>query len=422
MSNAGLSHKGFITTSTIFIVLNAVSMVFELGFNWIVVRLPEGDYGVYGRLFNIFFLITVPLLVVQLMVSKEVSSLYATGNKGQARYFIEQSLKYIIIGGLAITAAGLAASSLIANLLSIESVTPVVLLMLITCMYIPVPVLIGTSQGLKRFYTIGFLAIAWGLFRFSFGLMAILILPELNSVLTGIIVAVFFTLIISFLCIKHIFTIPSVKLGKHRLKRAYSFVVPIGITLFLITELRSIDLVVAGRFFDDALVDAYTCAVQIGKGFFMLTGIIMIMFPLVSAENSLNRNPIKYLAKSLLVMVFLSAIGIALSWFAPEFVMKVITGGKYIEGAESLIRIIGIVILPVSIIYITANYYLAQHIAGFIPILIGGMILQWAFILFFHTTPYQMLFRVGCANYITLFSLIPYFLVQQRKHKQDYSI
>ena len=116
------SQKGFITTSTIFIFLNAVSVVFELGFNWIVARLPGGGYGVYGRLFSIFFIITVPLLVVQLMVSKEVSSLHATGNTGQARYFIEQSLKYIIIGGLAITSAGLAGSRFIANLLSIESV------------------------------------------------------------------------------------------------------------------------------------------------------------------------------------------------------------------------------------------------------------------------------------------------------------
>ena len=153
----------------------------------------------------------------------------------------------------------------------------------------------------------------------------------------------------------------------------------------------------------------------------MLTGIIMVMFPLVSAENSLNRNPIIYLAKSLFVMTFLSALGIGLSWFAPGLVMKVITGGQYIEGAEPLIRIIGIVILPVSVIYITANYYLAQHKAGFIPILIGGMILQWAFIVFFHTTPYQMLFRVGCANYITLIFVIAYIFFEQRTQNQKTS-
>ena len=62
------SHKNFFTTSSIFLVLNAVGMVFELGFTGIVARLPVGEYGIYGRLFNIFFIITVPLMSIQLMV------------------------------------------------------------------------------------------------------------------------------------------------------------------------------------------------------------------------------------------------------------------------------------------------------------------------------------------------------------------
>lgn len=396
-------------------------MVFELGFNGIVARLPEGDYGVYGRLFNVFFIITVPLMSIQLMVSKEVSSLYATGKKGQAKFLIKHSLKWITITGLCITIIGLFASRLIADMLSIENAIHVILLMFIIFLYIPFPVLIGTNQGLKRFNYIGFIAIVWGLSRLVFGFSVISLGWGLNGILAGMVAAILFTNIFTFLPMMKIFKNPEEKLGKSELKRAYSFIVPIAATLFLVTELRNIDLVVAGHFFEDAVLDAYTCSARTGQAFFMLTGIFMVMFPLVSAENSLNRNPIIYLAKSLIVVTFLSLAGIAVSWFAPNFVMKVITVGKHIEGAEPLVKIVGLVILPVSIIYITANYFLAQHKASFIPILFGGMMLQWVFIQMFHETPYQLLSWVGRANYITLAFVIVYLILDQRKYYRSLS-
>ena len=358
---------------------------------------------------------------IQLMVSKEVSSLYATGRPGQARSFINHSLKNIVIIGIAITIIGLAGVHIIAKMLSIESILPVILLMVIIFWYIPFPVLIGTAQGLKRFYYIGFIAIAWGILRLVFGFTAIGLGGGLNGILVGMIVAIILTDLFASIPLLNVFKISKEKLEKSELSRAYSFVFPIAVTLFLVTELRSIDLVVAGHFFNDAVVDAYTCSAQIGKAYFMLTGIFMVMFPIVSAENSLNRNPIRYLAKSLIFTIFLSLAGIAVSWFAPEFVMKIITVGKYIEGAEPLIKIVGFVILPVSIIYITANYFLAQHKAGFIPILIGGMVLQWVFIFLFHTTPYQMLSWVGKANYITLFFIIIYLIADQRKYTRSFN-
>jgi len=420
-SDSSSSHKTFYTTSSIFIALNAVGMICELGFNGIVARLPIGDYGVYGRLFSVFFIITVPLMSIQLMVSKEVSSLYATGKKGQAKFLIKHSLKWITITGLSITIIGLLASRLIADMLSIENVVHVILLMFIILLYIPFPVLIGTNQGLKRFYYIGFIAIVWGISRLIFGISVMSFGWGLNGILVGMIAAILFTDIFTFLPMMKIFKNPEEKLSKSELKRAYSFIVPIAVTLFLVTVLRSIDLVVAGHFFEDAVLDAYTCSARTGQAFFMLTGIFMVMFPLVSAENSLNRNPIIYLAKSLIVVILLSLGGIAVSWFAPNFVMNVITVGKHIEGAESLIKIVGLVILPVSIIYITANYYLAQHKASFIPILVGGMILQFVFILLFHETPYQMLSWVGRANYITLACVIVYLILDQRKYYRSLS-
>ncbi|MFC1607932.1 hypothetical protein ACFL47_08175 [Candidatus Latescibacterota bacterium] len=410
-------HRGFIRTSGVFIGLSLVSTVFEVGFLWMLGQLPTGDYGTYIGLFNVFFIITVPLLSVQLLISKEISSLYATDNAGQAGIFIRNSLYFVVLVGLVIVLTGLAGSPLIAKLLNIDSVLPVILLLVIILVYTPIPVFFGTIQGIKRFYTLGIISILWGFFRFIFGLGTIMTGLRVNGMLAGNIMAVLITLTVSAFLVRNMFSFSSGRFDLKETFHTYKFVLPIVATLFFVTELRQIDLVIANKFFNMAQIDAYACASLVGKGFFAITGIIMVMFPLVSEEKSRKRNPFIFLGKSFAVIAGLSSVGIALAWFAPGFVMKAITLNREIPGAEQLIQIMGIVMFPISVIYIMSNYFLAQHKAGFIPILLTGMILQMLAIIFFHDTPYQMLSKVGMANYAILLFMIIYLISDQLKYR-----
>jgi len=205
------------------------------------------------------------------------------------------------------------------------------------------------------------------------------------------------------------------ELERDEFGKAYSLVVPIAFTLFAVTVMRSIDLVFARRFFGDSDVDAYTCAAQVGKGVFMLTSIILVMFPNVSEQRSLNRNPNIYLVKSLFFTVGLTLAGIVVSLAAPGLVMKVITVGQTIPGSEPLIRIVGLAVLPVSVIYIVANYLLAQHKTGFIPVLTVGMIGQLIVIHTFHRSPLEMLVGVGIANAATMAVMLSVLFTGKRK-------
>ena len=55
------SHAGFIRKSSIFVLLTFMGNIFELGFNGITARLPEGGYGTFNALFKIFFIVIAPL-------------------------------------------------------------------------------------------------------------------------------------------------------------------------------------------------------------------------------------------------------------------------------------------------------------------------------------------------------------------------
>ncbi|MDP2983404.1 MAG: hypothetical protein Q8O92_08750 [Candidatus Latescibacter sp.] len=410
-----ISHRQFLMSGGIFIVLNFMSNLFELGFNGITARLPEGDYGIYRALFVIFFILTAPLAALQLVVSKEVSALTALDRYGEAKNFVARSLRYVILAGGATMLIGLSMSPLIADFLKIKSVLPVIYLMLIIGFYSLIPVLYGAIQGLQRFITLGLVSICWGISRFTMAFLFIIILAKgLNGVMAAVVAAVIITVSMAFLPMRSFFRLPSKAISPAELKKAFTFTLPIAATLLTFSLFRGMDMVCARRFFSPEAANAYACAAFVGSAFFTLSGIFMVMFPVVAEEKTLMRNPIPFLLRSATVVAGLSGIGIAIAWFFPGLVMIISTQGKIIPGAEPLIRIVGLAVLPISLVYIMANYFLAQHISGFIPILAGGAILQAAFILLFLSTPLHLLYSVGAANFFTLSGMFFYLFLHHK--------
>ena len=82
------SHIGFRRKSLAFLLLNFTYSICELGFNGVTARLPEGTYSGLWALMKIFFIITAPLMGIQLVVSKAVTSYSVLGEYGKGRGFV----------------------------------------------------------------------------------------------------------------------------------------------------------------------------------------------------------------------------------------------------------------------------------------------------------------------------------------------
>ena len=149
-----LSSLMFFLSGSVFLALNFVSNLCEVGFNWVIIRLPEGDYSTFGALFRIFFIVTVPVVAVQLVLGKEISSLLATDRRGAARTFALLSLRRVALWGGLIMIAGFAVSPLIADFLLIWTVRLVVYVMLGIAEHFPIPVFYWVIQGMKLFRTL----------------------------------------------------------------------------------------------------------------------------------------------------------------------------------------------------------------------------------------------------------------------------
>lgn len=423
VSTEKATHVGFIRRSGIFIFLTFMCNIFELGFNGVTARLPAGGYGTFGALFNIFFIIIAPLTAIQLVVSKEVSSYSTLGEYGKVRTFVGLSFRYVAYFSLTIIFIGLATSKIIAGFLRIESILPVVLLMVAIFCYSPFPVFYGIIQGMKKFFILGLLIFSWGFFRFCFGVLFVLFLASgLHGIMIGATIAVISTTTCAWIPVRSVFKQRGTDIDRQEIYKAYSFVFPIITTLFCVFVLKNADIVFAKQFFNPATANAYTCAARVGSGFFTLTSIVMVMFPHVSEEKTHSRNPIIFLLKSFAVTIGLSIIGIIISFNYPGLVMKIITVGRDIPGSEPLIRFIGFAVLPVSLVYIMSNYLLAKHISGFLPILICGMILQIILISIMHQTPLRMLTGIGIANAITCAVMLIYIFKEHRQYMEKSTI
>ena len=410
------THIGFIRKSGVFIFLMFMGNIFELGFTGLTARLPGTGYETFNALFNIFFIVIAPLTGIQFVISKEVSSYNSLGEIGKARTFVGLTFRYVLLSSLSVMVLGLITSPIIGSFLRIESVLPIVLLMVILVFYSPFPVFYGTIQGLKNFFILGLVQSSWGFFRFLLAVLVILVLSGgLYGIMYGVICAVIASSTFAWFSARSLFKHQSVNIDKQEILKAYSLVFPIIATLFCVIVLKNTDIIFAKRFFDPESAKAYTCAARVGAGFFTLTGIIIVMFPHVSEERTQSRNPIIFLLKSFVVTVGLSMIGILIAWYAPEFVMRMITLNKYIPGAEPLIRVIGFAVLPVSLVYIMSNYLLAKHYSGFLPILFGGVFLQILLINLIHQTPLRMLTGIGIANAVTC-AVMFFYIIKEHRH------
>lgn len=408
-------HKGFLRRSGIYIGLSAFTSIFELGFNSAAVRLPGSSYETLWALLKIFFIITAPLTAVQLVVSKETASNGILGDYGRRRRFIGLTLEYAAYLVALTVIAGLFLSGWIAGLLRIDSVVPVYLLFIVIAVYFPIPILFGAVQGLKKFNTLALLQVSWGAFRFVAAVIIVWLLAmDIVPLFIGIFAATVLTAILSFYSARPVFRHRLTPISRAEMARGYSLVLPVVITLVCVTVLKNIDVVFAKRFFDPVAAKAYANGAFFGSAFFTLTGIFMVMFPIVSEETTRGANPIMFLLKACGFVSVLSIAGIILALFFPAIPMYIINSGVAVPGAEPLVRIFGIVVLPVSLVNIISNYYLARHDWGFVPILVGGAVLQAAVILLHHPNPFSMLTGISLANWILFGAMGLYTVVKQQ--------
>lgn len=351
-------------------------------------KLGPEDYGIFGSLLSLVYIILMPLNSLQAIISKFVSNFKVKNEYNKIAYLISRSLKKLFIIGVIVTIIFWIVSPLIASFLKIEKLSSLVIVSFIIIWGILVLLIRGLLQGLQKFKLLGLSYIIEGIGKFGCGVLLI----SLGFGVNGAIGSLVLSYIVAFILV-FIFAIKFLRMKKEKFDtwEIYKYALPVFLMLISLTLFYSIDVLLVKHFLSPIDAGYYAALSLLGKIiFFGSLSVSMVMFPKVSESHILNKDHKNILYKSLLLILsFGGAVSLFYFLFS-RFTVNLLFGKDYLE-ITNLLGLFGIVITIFSLIYILSFYYASINKTKFIYLLILFNLLEAILIWFFHNSLMQII-------------------------------
>ncbi len=388
-----------ITLFSATMVLNLMGFVFHFFMGRF---LGPSSYGVLGALMSLLFLLVVPTVTIQTTLTKFVSELKVENKYGKVKHIFLEMLKVFAIIGIFSLITYLLLSRFIADFLHIP-LAPVLIFGGFLVFALLLPISRGVMQGLQWFKSLGINMAFEGISKVLIGVILVLIGFGVNGAAFSIFLAFFISFLISFIPLKKIL---DYEREKYSLSTVYRYLLPVILTLLLLTSFYSIDIILIKHFFDSVSAGLYAAVSLIGKTVFFATiAISSVMFPKVSELHQKKKSHKSLLKKSLFLVALVGIPLCILYFLLPEFVVRVFFGEKYVSAA-GLVWKFAVFMLLFSLTYTISMYNLSINKLKFIVILQSFSIMEGILIWIYHTSLLQivlMLIGIGFAMFVTMF-------------------
>lgn len=345
---------------------------------------PE-QYGIFGALISLAYVLTVPVQTIQIITTKSVSRLLATSRGNDLGFLIRHLGKKVALGSLLGMVTVVAASGVIADFFRIPSVIPIIVLGIAFFFQLLVPVVTGALLGLQRFVRLGANQIVNFGSKFVFGVALVALGLGVQGALAGMILGGALSLFLGAYFLRDV-------LGKapagHELPEASSYSFYTFLTFLLVTLFYNVDVMLVKRFFDSAQAGYYTAAATLAKAvFFGSVALAGAMFPKVStwSETGNGEETIQLLKDALIYTGLLAGLGTLLFNLFPGFAVSLLYGSAYTESI-GLVGLFSIGMLFFSLSYVLVLYQLALGRKAFVLLLALGALVEVAGIALFHAT------------------------------------
>jgi O-antigen/teichoic acid export membrane protein len=365
---------------------------------------PE-EYGVFGALFAIFYMISVISQTLNTSTTQFVSGFVGEGK--QVGFFIKGSLKWTIMVGSAISLIFLVFSRELMDALKLPNIWPILILILILFLSWITPILSGALQGLKKFYALGFTNISNAFFKLIFGIAFVVAGFGVSGALSGLVAGAILSLIISFVFLKPYIRLNNPHEPDFRFSSLYSYSLPVMVAMICSSIPSNLDVIMAKYFFSPVDAGLYTSVSVLGKIVFFFSGAVgTVMFPAIVEKYTRKEATKGMLKKSIIYAAALSG-GLELIYILyPQIVVRIF-GEKYINAID-LVATYGLAMFSVSIIAILLSYHLAIKNMRYIGWFSGFTIIEVALLIIFNSSMAGMIDVLATVNFIFLALSIAY--------------
>jgi len=410
-----IKKDSFLRNSIIFFVGSFLASIGNYLYQFLMARMfSVKAYGELQSLLSIFVIVSIPTAALSTVLIKWTAHFKARQqmNKiyGLFSFFANKVLIISILFFIVFTLL----SNYIKEFLNLNSNLPVIILGTSFLIAFLQSINRGVIQGLEKFKDASLISLTEVFFKIFLAVLLVKLGFGLNGAVGAIVLAVLIAYFISFLPIKFLFREQKKKVEINEILK-YFF--PVSFTLLFLTILYNMDIILVKHFFPAQVAGEYGALAILGHiVFFIVTPLIMVMFPMTAAAYSNNTDHSKILKKTIF-LVSLVSFGILFFYFLfPEIIIKILIGSKFLSISKYL-GWFGAAMFLCSLINLFLQYFLSIQKINCTYFVGIGAVLQIALISFWHNALWQIVLIMNVVMSLILISLTAYYL----KTKNSYA-
>ena len=371
--------------------------------------LGPDEYGVFGSLFAVFTLLTIPTGTIQTVISRFTSEYKVSSDYGRIKKLFFASINKLGLYGIISIFLVAIISLPLAAFLNIPTVVPIIILGFSVIWSFVLPVPEGVLLGLEKFRWLGASSILNTLSRFVIMILLITVGLKLNGVMISFAIAPLIPFIFCLLPLKGLFS-QNDSVNRINVSSIYVYSYPILIVIALSMFLQNFHIMAVKHFFSSYETGIYVAGSNISMiVIFLGAALTSSQFPKVSDLHALKLDAKHILKESLFYMVSFSIIFVIGSTFFADFIVSLLFGEQYIEAAH-LIPILSLTMSIFAVSAILINYLIALKNFSFVkPVLLVIFIHIIGIFLFNNSINmiiFNLLISFSLALAITLFCVI----------------
>lgn len=363
--------------------------------------LSEGAYAVLASMLGVYLIFTTPTMALQNTLAHFSASLKQNGREGDIWRLARSWLVKVSLILIPLAAAALLTAPFWQHSMHLESVMPVVVVILMILLAYYLPVFVGAFQGIQAFVWMCVTANVWAVIRIFIGVFLVLSLGALALYgLVGHLLGVMVSLVLGVFLFGRL--IAKDGLSNQPLEKTDRYLLLSIVALFCFSVLMTGDVVLIKMLFPgEADYGPYSRASTIARVLIFLSQpIANALFPKVISKGERSSAHAGTLWKAIALSSLIIGIAVIFCVAVPGIPLFLLYHVKEADARMiSLVRWVSVAMAPLGLAYILMNFEMAQHRFTTIPYLLISALGLVIGALCFHHNLWQFIVVYSLASY-----------------------
>lgn len=340
-----VKKNDFAINSFILFTGTAVVNVLNYFFHLVLGRISSVEmFGEIEALISFTRIISVPAMALTIVATKFSAHAKAENSKSLTRGVFNYLNKKVFVLGIPLFIFALFFTSFIANFVGTESLWSVLLIWVLMFLLFFNSVSSGFLSGFKKFKQLNRATIIGTIAKFLTGILMVFVGFGAAGAIGGFLVGGIVTYLFSILWLKPVIKSNGAAREKekgHLLKKEIlslkSYVPAAFLGMLAFAVLGNVDMVIARHNLDQISSGQFGALTVVSKTiFFTVVVFSTVMFSMSAEENRKKRNPLGSFFQALVFTALVAFVATLLFFVAPEFILNLFFGEKYLAVAEYL--------------------------------------------------------------------------------------